>query len=370
MEKIKVLHFTIANTGGGITRFILNLWGNIDRTQFQFDFVTMSQYLDYAEELERDGCKIYYVSTYAEDDKEQFKREIGAILDNGYDVVHLHTSWWRGFALEEIAKEKGVPKVIIHSHSSDVHIKEGQSREDARRLHEEQKKLLTEEMATDFLSCSWKAADWLYGKQIPKDKVKIIPNAIDLNLFRYDENVRCEYRNRLGIRDQFVIGHVGRFAYIKNHEFLIDVFREVAKYRNNVVLLLIGVGELEEEIRKKVQNANLAEKVIFAGKRNDVNCLMQAMDLFVLPSRSEGLGIVLIEAQTAGLRCLVSDGVPEEAQVTEDFKCLKLEKETWKREIINCIDAEDNKKDNYDKVLDAGYAIEKQVNILERIYRE
>ena len=115
MEKIRVLHFTIANSGGGVTKFTLRLWKYIDKERFHFDFVTMSKKLDFADELEREGCKIFYLSTYAEDDKEKFTREVEEILDQGsYDIVHLNTSWWRGFVLEDIAKKKGIPKIIVH----------------------------------------------------------------------------------------------------------------------------------------------------------------------------------------------------------------------------------------------------------------
>ena len=172
-QKIRVLHFTIANTGGGITKFVLRLWKYIDRDRYQFDFVTMNNYLDFSEQLEAEGCKIYYLTTYAEDNQEQFVKEVTAILNNGYDIVHLHTSWWRGFLLEDIARKNGVPKIIIHSHNTDVHIKENQSREDARKLHFSQRQLLTENKATDFIACSEDAAGWLYGDKISKDKIVI-----------------------------------------------------------------------------------------------------------------------------------------------------------------------------------------------------
>ena len=281
MRKIKILHFTLANTGSGVTQFMLNLWEHIDRERFHFDFVTMSSYLDYAEELEKTGSRIYYVKTYAETDREGFEKEISTILDNGYDAVHLHTSWWRGFALEEIAKKKGVPRIIIHSHNSDVHIGENQSREEARKLHEEQRELLNDDMATDFLACSGKAADWLYGNNIAKERIQIIPNAVDTDAFIFNPSVRVKYRREMNLENSFVIGHVGRFAYQKNHEFLIDVFAEVVKLRSDARLLLVGIGALEDQIKEKVQKLGISEQVMFLGKRNDMNYLMQAMDLCV-----------------------------------------------------------------------------------------
>lgn len=295
MSKIKVIHFTIANSGGGITKYILRLWKYIDRSKFQFDFVTMSKTLDFAEELEKEGCKVYYLSTYAEDDREQFELEVRKILKDGrYDVMYLHTSWWRGFVLEEIGKEVGIPKIIVHSHNTNVHIRENQSREAAINLHYQQREFLSEDIATDFLACSAEAADWLYGNKISREKIEIIPYAIELEEYQFNLQVREEYRKKLGIKDEFVIGHVGRFAFQKNHDFLIEVFKEIVKINDNVKLLLIGIGELEDTIKDKVNNLGLKDKVIFTGKREDINCLMQAMDLFAFPSRFEGFGIVLI----------------------------------------------------------------------------
>lgn len=368
MKKIKVLHFTLANTGGGVTQFMLNLWKHIDKERFHFDFVTMSPYLDYAEELEKTGSRIYYVKTYAETDREGFEREISAILDNGYDVVHLHTSWWRGFALEEIAKKKGVPQIIIHSHNSDVHIGENQSREEARKLHKEQRELLNADMATDFLTCSVKAADWLYGDRIEKEKIRLIPNGVDTDEFAFNPVVREKYRCEMGLENNFVIGHVGRFAYQKNHEFLIDVFAEVVKQRSDARLLLVGTGALEEQIKEKVQKLGISEQVIFVGKRNDVNCLMQAMDLFVLPSRFEGLGSVLIEAQASGLKCIVSSEVPLEAKIIDDFEYISLERQTWVEKILGSV--KNDMRQSYNELIrKEGFDIGSQVEIMERIYK-
>lgn len=364
----KVLHFTIANSGGGITKYVLRLWKYIDRDRFHFDFVTMSKELDFAERLEAEGCKIYYLSTYAEDDREQFIREVNEILENGYDIVHLHTGWWRGYVLEELAREAGVPKIIVHSHNTDVHIKENQSREEARQLHMEQRALLKENIATDFLACSPEAAEWLYGDRISKEKVEIIPYAIELKDYQFNYEIRNEYRDKLGIKEtDYVIGHVGRFAYQKNHEFLIDVFKEYLEINDNANLMLIGIGELEEEIRKKVIQYGIEHKVMFLGKREDVANLMQAMDIFVFPSRFEGFGIVLIEAQAAGLRCIASNVIPEIAKITDNIEFLTFDKNEWVdkiKEYSNGYERED-----MSKIMEqAGFGMKSMAKKLENIY--
>lgn len=367
MSKIKVIHFTIANSGGGITKYILRLWKYIDRNKFQFDFVTMSKTLDFAEELEKEGCKIYYLTTYAEDDREQFEREVRNILKDGeYDVMYLHTSWWRGFVLEEIGKEVGIPKIIVHSHNTNVHIRENQSREEAINLHYQQREFLSEDIATDFLACSTEAADWLYDNKINKEKIQIIPYAIELEEYQFDLQIREEYRKKLSIKDEFVIGHVGRFAFQKNHDFLIEVFKEIVKINDNVKLLLIGIGELEDTIKDKVNNLGLQDKVIFTGKREDINCLMQAMDLFVFPSRFEGFGIVLIEAQAAGLKCIVSEEIPPIAFLTENIEALSFDVLLWRDKILKYMSGYPRK--NMTEILeDKGFGMKGHIKKIEKI---
>lgn len=367
-NKIKVLHFTIANTGGGITKFVLRLWKYIDRERFHFDFVTMSKKLDFADQLEQEGCKIFYLSAYAEDDRKTFVEEVKHILKNDYDIVHLHTSWWRGFLLEQLAREAGVPKIIIHSHNTDVHIKENQSREDARRLHYEQRNLLTDKMATDFIACSEDASQWLYGERISKDKIRIIPYAIEVKQYQYNEIVRKKYRKELGLAlDDFVIGHVGRFAYQKNHEFLIDVFKEVAKINAKAKLILIGIGELEDKIKSQVHTYDLEDRVFFMEKREDVSSLMQAMDVFVFPSRFEGFGIVLIEAQAAGLKCIVSEEIPEIAKITDLVEFLPFDRELWVDRVLEY--SEGYKRRNTSDILEkAGYGMNALAQKFEEIY--
>lgn len=369
MKKTRVIHFTIANTGGGVTKSVLELWKYIDRERFHFDFVTMSDHLDFADELEEEGCKIYYLSAYAEDDIALFTKEVKDIFSNGYDVVHLQTSWWRGFVVEEIAKEMHIPKVIIYGNNTDVHIREKQSRDAARKLHFQYREMLSEDIATDFAACSEEASQWLYGSRIPKDKIKIIPYGVALEQYKYNEDIRKKYRAELGIENEYVIGHVGRFVYQKNHEFLVEVFREIARTDNNVKLLLVGIGELEEKIKAKVREYKLEDKVIYTGKREDVCGLMQAMDVFAFPSRFEGFGIVLIEAQAAGLKCLTSKNIPDKARITDNIEFLELDKRTWVDSILKY--RRGYVREDMSEIMEAkGWGMKTHAAIFEQIYLE
>lgn len=372
MGKIKVLHFTIANTGGGITKYALRTWKHIDKNKFQCDFATMSKKLDFAHELEEQGCKIHYISTYSETDSHRFEEEINNILNENYDVLHLHTGWWRGFAIENIAKARKVPKVIIHAHSTDVPDKYksfAATREEARILHYQWRDKLTLDMATDFCACSKAAAKWLYGDSINNEVVKIIPNAIELDKFYYDEVIRDTYREKMGLTDKFVVGMVARFSDQKNHEYAIRFFDKLVQQADDAVLLLIGIGDLEDKIRKLVKEKGLEGKVYFLGLRSDIPELLSVMDLFILPSRFEGLGYVLIEAQATGLRCLVSDAIPEEAKVTDNILMLSLEEDLWVKEAMNCHEGY-KRYDARQQLTAKGYDIREQIKKVEALYSD
>ena len=369
MHKIKVLQFTIGNVHGGVTQYVLKNWEFIDREKFHFDFATMSRKLDFADKLTAQGSKIHYLSCYAEVDREKFVEEVNQILNEKYDVIHLHTNFWRSFIVEELAIEHKVPKVIVHSHNSMVDILGEEARNEAIRIHHEQRQRFSPKLATDYWACSQLAADWLFGDNIPKDRIKILKNAIDIDQFSYNEDIRNEYRKKLGVENCFVMGHTGRFVYQKNHEMLIEVFHLVSQKNSHAKLMLIGGGTLEDSIREKVQQYGLEDKVLFMGKRNDVNNLLQAMDLFLLPSRFEGLPIVLIEAQASGIKCLTSTCVTHEAAITSNVEFLPLDLNVWVDKITHYSRHYDRVKVDH-SITDAGYNIQLQIKELQRLYTE
>ena len=366
MAKVKILQFPIANSFGGITHYALDNWKWMDKEQFQCDFATMSKKLDFADEILNTGSKIHYISCYAEENKEKFIEEFSAILDEEYDVVHLHTKQWKSFLVEELCKAKGVKKVIVHAHSTGIDTLDEEKREFEINLHEQVKQEFTEELATDFWACSKLAADFLFGKQIPSEKIRIMPNAIELDKFKYNEQIRQKYREDYNLQNSFVIGNVGRMVYQKNQEFLIDVFFEVRKSISNAKLVIIGDGELREKLEKQVEEYGLENDVLFWGKREDVNCWYQVMDVFCLPSRFEGLGIVMIEAQAAGLPCVGSVEIPEEVEITECVIRLPFIIEQWEETIVSLEAC--GRKESRDKLVEKGYSISKQIKEIEREY--
>lgn len=367
MNKVRILQFPIANTHGGITSYVLNNWKYINKEKFQFDFVTMGEKLDFEDDIRNEGCEVFYISCYAEENQQQFVKEMSDILDRGYDVVHLHTSWWKSFVVEEIAQIKGVPKIIIHSHSTMVDIMDDNKRQKAIDLHNYRKSQLTDNIATDFWACSKQAADWLYGDRVPISKIKIVNNAIDIYRFQYDEKIRNVYKKDYKLEGKFIIGHIGRFSYLKNHEFIIDVFSEVHRRIGNTVLLLIGKGPLESAIRTKINEKELQDSVIFLGVRNDVDKWLQVMDVFVLPSLFESLGIVLVEAQCAGLKCIVSDRIVDEIKITDNLIQLPFDVELWVSKILEYGSGYE-RKDMRQEIKYRGFDINREIKRLEELY--
>jgi glycosyltransferase involved in cell wall biosynthesis len=198
--------------------------------------------------------------------------------------------------------------------------------------------------------------------------VKIIKNAIDTSAFRYNELIRSRKRAELHLGDRFIVGHVGRMDKQKNPLFLIDIFEAIKKQENNASLLYIGIGPMENEVKKYASSKGLDDAIMFLGMRNDVNELLQAMDVFLLPSLYEGLGIVLIEAQASGLPCITTDGkVPVEANICGLVNYLSLDKPAiyWADQLMALRDYE--RQDRFESIKIAGYDIKTEVEKIEKL---
>ena len=175
--------------------------------------------------------------------------------------------------------------------------------------------------ADELFACSKKAGQWMFNT----DNFITLNNAINSKEYAYNEKKSKDLKEALGLSNKFVIGHVGRFFKQKNHTFLIDIFKELSQINEDAVLMLVGGGELEEEIKNKVNELGLSDKVLFLGVRDDIPDLMQVMDVFLLPSLYEGLPLVLVEAQAAGLKCVISDTISSESIITNNVKIMRLE---------------------------------------------
>ncbi|MGN0949382.1 MAG: glycosyltransferase family 1 protein [Mitsuokella sp.] len=364
---MRVLQATVANDKGGLTGYILNNYRRIDKSKFQFDFITYDDHLDFQDEVTSLGGKIY---KFPHPTKfYQYYKKLKDIRDeNGYKIIHFHMSYANIVPIVA-AKLAGFPRIIIHSHSTGLDTPSYLVRQVKICLHKLGKHLLPL-LATDYLACSELAAQWMYPHGLlKKKKHRVMYNAIDLARFRFDSTVRQQTRSKLGIPDDcYVVGHVGRFTYQKNHEFLIDVFDQVCRLNPKSLLLLIGDGPDRPQIEEKVKTLNLSDKVKFLGQQADISSFYQAMDVMVLPSRFEGLCIVAIEAQMAGLPCVCSEALPQETKVSCDFtyKPLSDSAESW----AECVLEKKGvvRKDQTEALRRAGYDSYAEIKRIERLY--
>lgn len=365
-QPIRIAHVIGKWVGGGVEAVVMNYYRHIDRTQIQFDFLcdNDSTNIPY-EEIESLGGKVILIPPYQKLHK--YNKELYKVFkENNYKIVHSHINTLSVFPLR-IAKKAGVPVRIAHSHSTT------NKKEWKKNLLKNILRPFSKVYATNYMCCSELAGRWLFGdKTYDEGKVYLLNNAIDIDKFKYDENIRKQKRKEFGIDDDtFVIGHIGRFVEQKNHRFLIDIFNEVHKERSNSLLLLIGQGPLMEEIKEKVHSLNLDNSVMFLGQRNDTNELYQAMDVFVLPSLYEGLPVVGVEAQATGLPCYFSDNMTMETKVLKStvFMSSKVSSFDWKDQILSCFQSI-NKLEAVRDITNRGFNIDVEKNKLKQYYEK
>ena len=304
-------------SNGGQESFIMNMYRNIDRTNVQFDFFT-PYYCDNGKlvnEINSYGGNVYEGKGQFEskDRKKDFIKNLKNFLkENKYEIIHIHSGSIFALAYgSKIARKSGAKKVIVHSHC-------GGFKDLKYRIIKILSIPYLIKYPTHYYACSKLAAEWKFPKKIIKEKnYTILKNAIDTRKIFFDKNVREDTRKKMGLSDNFVVGHIGRYSLQKNHDFLIDIFNQIQKQEENSILVLIGVGELQEQIKQKINDLGLKEKVLILNLRNDIQELLNAMDVFVLPSFFEGLPVVGVEAQAAGLQVFTSTGVTKELPIEE-----------------------------------------------------
>lgn len=341
-NRLKVLEvFGEPISNGGQESFVVNLISHMNMSNLKIDLLT-PYYCDndhYRKTIEKLGGNIFELNNEFNPGKSRFN--INDSIDNffknnNYDVVHVHSGSVSILCIiANYAKKYNVKKVIVHSHC-------GIEKETLKSYILKKIGSFSLKKNVDiYCACSEIAGKAKFTSNIVKNKLMIIDNGIDLPLFKYDEEIRQKKRKELGINeDEFLIGHIGRFAYQKNHDYLIDIFNALVALQPKSKLLLIGEGELMNDVKKKVQDLQLSDKVIFYGTSNDINQLIQAMDIFVLPSRFEGLPIVLVETQASGLPIVCSDAISDEAEITDAYVKLPVENvDIWVKNILKYNDS-------------------------------
>lgn len=359
---MRVLQVVTHMNRGGLETMLMNYYRSLDREQVQFDFLTHRPYDgDYGEEIKRLGGKIYHLPTL-NPFSASYKKELSDFFTTHpeYQIVHVHQDCLSGVILK-VAKACGVEMRIAHSHTANQD-------KNLKYIVKVICRKMIPKYATELFACGKEAGDWMFCGA----KYLVLNNAIDTQRYISDPLARKKWRQSLQIRpDDLIIGHVGRFSSEKNHLFLIEVFNQIRKRIPQAKLLLIGnkEGEYAERIKERIRTLQLTESVIMTGVRSDVADLMQAMDVFVFPSKYEGFGIVALEAQASDLPCIISDKVPTGCMVTDKVRQIPLAAgaEAWAEAVVQAA-KNPVRRDTSAEIKEAGFDIAENARWLQDYY--
>lgn len=365
-DPVRVLNVLGTTNLGGAESRVMELYRAIDRDKVQFDFLVHTEKEgQYSEEIRRLGGRIYSVPRFRVYNILLYKRALRRFFrgHNEFAAVQGHMTSTASIYLP-IAKKAGVPVTIAHARSAGVD-------PGIKGLLTKVIRYPLKYRADYCFTCSAEAAEAVYGRKwVEQGNVRTIPNAVDVQRFGFKSEVREQMRAELGFTGKFVIGHVGRFGFMKNHSYLIDIFAELCKMRDDAVLALIGKGELENAVREKVRALGLADKVFFLGNRLDVERYYQAFDYFVFPSTFEGLPGSVIEAQASGLHCLISDQVTKEVALTElvTYRSIEEPAANWAGEIMRNAKTALERKDMREMISGKDFDVRGQAAKMEAFY--
>lgn len=367
MKKIKVLHSIGRLRTGGAENVVMNYLRYMNPQKYEHNYLVFDDSTgNYENEAKRLGAKIIRIPR-PELGYFDFISNLYYVLKNygPYDVIHAHMMFNNGLVLF-VGWLLHIPNRISHAHSTGT----GKKENFVYKVYMHLMRLGIKFFSTTFLACEEEAGEFLYGKKLFSKKGIIIKNGINLSKYSYNSIVRKRTKEKLNLENKKIIGHIGRFSPEKNHTFLVKVFFEIQKLQDDTVLLLVGDGKTKKEIEVLVNQMKVEKKVIFLGVRDDVNELLQAIDLLIFPSLYEGLPLTLIEAQAAGLKCIVSNTISSKVKVTNEivFLDLNLAPIEWAKTAINAFGYQ---RKNVDSVIkEAGYSVYMNCKQLESIYGE
>ena len=363
----RILVFGMTENPGGVESFLINYYRHIDKNIIQFDFLCNShEPIAYEDEIKSMGGRTFHITARSQNRKIYYRQleSVFSAHSSEWSTIWVNVSSLANIDYLVVAKKYGIKRRIIHSHNS--RNMDGKLR---GVLHFVNRRIISK-YATDFWACSEDAARWFYNNKIINNAV-IIHNAIDVEKIKFDSLKRSDIRKRYELDGKYVVGNIGRLHFQKNQEFIIDVFRKYHMINSESVLILVGQGEDEKKLKAKVKDIGLDNSVVFTGVQKDIQGLLSSFDLFLFPSKFEGLSIAVLEAQANGVPVLASKGViPEEVKMNENFIFFKLSDgvEKWSKKIaeMKLADRADyaSIKKNF---IEHGYDIENEVNRLERL---
>lgn len=354
----RILHIVGGMSPGGVESFIMNVYRNIDRDKVQFDFIVHKRNDgDFCNEIESLGGKVFQAPRKSRHPLKNLKMIENTVRDRGYNTVIRHSA--NAYCVLDLkaAKKGGAKRTIFHSHSTSTKLK---------LIHKFFRGMM-EKVTTDRFACSENAGKWMYDKL----DFQVVCNAIDIKKYAYDEEKRISMREKLGINNKTVFIHVGNLRPPKNHIFMVSFFERVVRRNKDAVLLLVGQGSEKENIENKISELKITDNVKLLGLRHDIPDLLQAADVFLLPSVYEGLPVSVIEAQAAGLRCLISDVITKDVCVTDLVSRFSLDEglDSW-AEKADELSSEYSRNDTdviYNTIADAGYDVKKLAMFYEAL---
>ena len=346
---------------GGKESYILNSFKAFDKKKYNFTFIAYDDEIAYEDYLIRNGGRIIHLPQRSNGLFKYRKALDDLFKHNKYDVLWANKTTLSSCEILEIAKKNKVPLRIVHSHSSS-----NMGGKLTYILHSINKHCVRN-WANEYFACSDTAGKWFYGDQ----PYKLIKNGIDVDKFRFNPDIREQVRKQLGLEGNFVIGHVGRLSIEKNHKKLISAFNEVKKTKADAKLVLCGDGEERSSIEEQIKQLGLTGDVILLGTVDNVNEILQAVDVIVMPSLFEGLPFALLEAQAAGLKCVVSDTISKESDIVGWNVPLPLSEkdEKWAKAICG-LDISYDRADGANVIVKEGFDITECIHIVESVIDE
>ncbi len=358
---VKVLEMIGALNFGGSQAMIVNLCKAMNSENVQCDFIVdHPEYMGMASIVEEMGSKIYIMPTFVGTNIKEIKSAWDRffIEHPDYQILHSHSRSYASIYLP-IAKKHGL-KTIIHSHNTS----------NGKGLVALIKNMLQYPLrhrADYFIGCSKEAGLWLFGdKIVNSNKFFVLNNAIDTDKFTYDEDVRFEYRENFHLKDEKVFIQIGRLSEQKNYLFSLKVFRKYLDTDKDARLFIVGNGDLKNDIIDKINEYNIADRVVMLEGRGDVNNLLQMADVFLMPSLFEGLSVAAVEAQASGIRCLLSDKCDQNVNITGLCEFVPLNEDTWVSKMSEELSLREYTKD---KIVEAGFDVKTTAKWLEDFYR-
>ena len=359
-EPIKVLQMIASMYMGGSQAMIMNLYRNIDRNKIQFDFVVdHPEYDSYASEIESLGGKVYTMPVFNGRNFNQVKKAWNELFleHPEYKILHSHARSYASIYLP-VASKNGV-KTIIHSHNTS-------NGTGIKAMVKNTLQYPLRYQADYYFGCSKDAGRWLFGNKIVNsDRFYVLNNAIDALSFRFNEDIRNKYRKDYNINNETIYIQVGSLTDQKNHVFTIDIFNKLSKINKNIKLYIVGTGNNQKMIERRIKEYDLEDKIILLGRRNDVNNLLQMADCYIMPSIYEGLSVAAIEAQASGITCLLSDVVSKDVKVSDVCEFLPLDIDKW----VDRLNCSFTRKDTYEDIVKAGYDVKTTARWLEDFYQ-